>query len=156
MPIALRAADAGDRPFLFRLYCSTREAEMGAWGWDAAQRESFLKMQFAAQTQDYRAQFPHAEHQIILLDSQPIGRIVVARDDEIRLVDIALLPEHRGAGIGTALMRDLLAEAEQEAKPVRLQVQKSNRAIGLYERLGFSKTGDTGAHLQMEWRAGAR
>ena len=69
MPIALRDADAGDRPFLFRLYCSTREAEMGAWGWDAAQRESFLKMQFAAQTQDYRAQFPHAEHQIILLDS---------------------------------------------------------------------------------------
>jgi ribosomal protein S18 acetylase RimI-like enzyme len=82
----------------------------------------------------------------------PAGRLLVLRlADEIRLADISILPEYRNAGIGRKLIEDLLVEAAVAGKPVRLHVEKSNRARRLYERLGFVEIGDTGSHFFMEW-----
>lgn len=152
--INLRPAQPDDEPFLFRVYASTRADEMAAWGWDAAQQEAFLRMQFTTQSMSYRAQFPDADHRIIMLADEPVGRILVARTDEgILLVDIALLPERRSAGIGTSLIRDLQAEATQAGLPVHLHVLKTNPAAArLYERLGFSSIGDDGIYLEMKWQ----
>jgi ribosomal protein S18 acetylase RimI-like enzyme len=112
-------------------------------------------MQFNAQQQGYRGMFPGAEFQIIFLNEQPAGRWVVDRAaNEIRLVDIALLPAHRQAGIGTALIQRLFAEAVTTEKTVRLTVLKNHRAARLYERLGFYKTRDLGLYDEMEWRTG--
>ena len=123
-------------------------------GWDAAQQEDFINMQFEAQHQFYPQQYPRATHEIILLDGRPIGRMMVERvEDEIRGVDIALLPEYRSAGYGGLLIHALLNEAAQTGKPFRIQVVKWNRAVRLYERLGFIKTGESATHWQMEWRA---
>jgi len=151
--INLRPAEADDEPFLFGVYASTRADEMAAWGWNAAQQEAFLRMQFTTQSLSYRAQFPDADHRIIMLEDQPVGRILVARTDkEVLLVDIALLPERRSAGIGTSLIRELQAEATQAEIPVRLHVLKTNAAASrLYERLGFSSVGDDGIYLEMKW-----
>jgi ribosomal protein S18 acetylase RimI-like enzyme len=81
-----------------------------------------------------------------------IGRIYVdRRADEICLVDIALLPQHRGGGIGTALIEDLLREAREAGKPLRCHVEQNNRAIGLYRRLGFRPIAQTGVYHQLEW-----
>jgi ribosomal protein S18 acetylase RimI-like enzyme len=153
--ITFRPAQPDDEPFLFRVYASTRADEMALSGWDATQQEAFLRLQFTAQKMAYGAQYPDAEHRIILDDDRLIGRMLIARtENEIRLVDITLLPERRRAGIGTALIRNLQSEAASAGQPIRLRVMKSNRAALLYQRLGFSKSDESSTHFQMEWRPG--
>ena len=141
----LRTATPEDEAFLFELYSSTRAEEMAAWGWPAPQREMFLKMQYAAQSQAFRSTFPQADHHIILHGERPIGRLFIDRCGlHLTLVDIALLPEYRRQGIGTALLRDLQEEAARVGKAVRLHVFKTNPAARLYERLGFQRIGEDG------------
>ena len=120
--------------------------------WDEAQKEWFLHMQFDLQTRSYAQAFPEADCQVILRDGEPIGRLMVDRTpDQILLVDIALLPEHRNAGIGTALVTMVLNEAASAGKPVVLHVEKHNRARFLYERLGFSTSEWNDVYLEMRW-----
>ncbi len=155
MKVNLRTVSFADEQFLFRLYASTRADELGAVFWSEEQLEAFLKMQFALQQHAHAAQHPQAEHQIILFDDVAAGAIRVNRTaDEIHLVDIALLPEYRNAGIGSSLLKELLAEGERSGRTVSLQVLKTNRAIKLYERMGFSVAAEDGAYLRMEWRPG--
>jgi len=143
-----------DEAFLREVYGSTREEELEASGLPLEMRAAFLNMQFKAQQQGYRNTFPQAEFHVILLGNQAVGRLIVSRAaGEWRLVDIALLPEHRNQGIGTALIQKLLAEAEAAAQPLRLSVIKGQRAFRLYQRLGFAKTGESGWRDLMEWRA---
>lgn len=150
--VTLRPATTEDETFLFELYRDSRAEEMAAWGWNEAQQHAFLSMQFRARNLSYSA-YPNIEHSIILDAERPIGRLLISRmEDEIRLVDIALLAEARGRGIGAKLTSDLLARATSEAKPVRLHVEKSNRALRLYQRQGFQIIEDTGAQFFMEWR----
>jgi ribosomal protein S18 acetylase RimI-like enzyme len=73
------------------------------------------------------------------------------RRGEIRLVDIALLPEHRGRGIGGALLRGLLDEGAVSGRRVSMHVERSNPALRLYERLGFERVKDDGIYWLMEW-----
>lgn len=153
MKIGLRPAGPDDEEFLYRVYASTRAEEVAAWGWNQAQQEAFLKMQFKAQQQAYKWQFPTAEHSIILFDEVKVGRLIVVQtDQEIRLTDIALLPEHRNAGAGTFFVKDLQAQARAAGLPLRLRVAKTNVAARrLYESLNFSVTGESDTHFTMEW-----
>jgi ribosomal protein S18 acetylase RimI-like enzyme len=113
----------------------------------------FLKMQFEAQRRSYESAYPQAEHQIVEQDGQPIGRIMVVRnEDSALLVDIALLSEHRALGIGERLLRELLLQSSRDRVPVRLQVLKTNPALRLYERLGFTRTSEDQMYIQMECR----
>lgn len=154
--IRLRPAETDDEAFLFALYRSTRAEEMAQWGWNEAQQQAFLNLQFRGQQAHY-AEYPNPDHNIILSTKPegeyPIGRLFLSRlEDEIRLVDIALLPEHRGQSIGTALIQGLFEEAAREGKAVRLHVERFNRARQLYLRLGFQIIGDIGSHYFMEWK----
>jgi len=151
MNLSLRAVRPDDDDFLFALYASTRREEIAAFGWSREQQELFCRMQFTAQQRWYEAAFAAAERAMILDGGEPIGRIIVLRTPaEIRLVDISLLPEHRGAGIGTLLIERLIDEAERARLPVRLQVLNNNRARHLYERLGFVLSGGDDVYYQME------
>lgn len=153
MALTLRPVEKDDEAFLFRLYAAARADEVAAWGWSEAQQEAFLRMQFNGQQAGYGRAYADASHSIILKDGVAIGRLYVAkRDGGLRLVDITILSEHRGAGAGTKLVRDLQAEAEREGLPLRLQVMKTNPAFRLYERLGFEVTEDESAYFQMEYR----
>jgi ribosomal protein S18 acetylase RimI-like enzyme len=148
----LRPAALEDKPFLRQLFATTRAEELALMPWDDNQKETFISMQFNAQDQQYAMSYPQADHNIILLRDVPIGRMMVARNDTaISLVDIALLPKYRNAGIGTGLIQDLLKEAEIVGKSVRLSVFASSAAIRLYERLGFSRVGLDTAYLEMIW-----
>ncbi|HJQ26456.1 MAG TPA: GNAT family N-acetyltransferase [Blastocatellia bacterium] len=151
--VTTRAARAEDEEFLFALYASTRRDEMAVWGWPAAQQEMFLRMQYRALQQRYAAERDLSDHRIILRDEVPVGRLLVVRSaDEIRLADIALLPEHRRLGIGAALIGGLQDEAARRGLPLRLHVARDNHdAARLYQRLGFIIKGDTGSHFKMEW-----
>ena len=150
--ITFRPIRPEDEALLYQIYASTREEELAQVPWDTAEKEAFLRMQFNAQHQYYQEQFPHAAFQIILRDDRPIGRLYVnRRPDVIHLIDIALLPANRNRGIGTSLLKELLAAASEVGKPVRIHVEHFNPALHLYERLGFSRIGDQGVYYQMEW-----
>lgn len=150
--LMLRPISTDDEPFLFRVYASTRLDELAPLGWSAERQAAFLTQQFNAQHHHYRTHYADADFQVILLDEQPIGRLYVARwPREIVLIDIALLPEYRNAGIGSSLIKDLLAEAAATSRPVRIHVEKFNPALRLYERFGFSRIDDRGVYWFMEW-----
>ena len=150
--VHLRAAGPQDAAFLYRVYASTRADEMVAVNWSETEKSAFLRMQFDAQRRYYEAQFPDAAFQVIFAKDKPIGRLYVdRRDDEIRLIDIALLPECRGTGIGSRLMQDILDEAAAAGKCVRIHVEQFNPARRLYDRLGFREIKQQGIYLLMEW-----
>jgi ribosomal protein S18 acetylase RimI-like enzyme len=153
--LSLRPTSTGDREILFAIYGSTRQDELALVPWSEQQKLAFLEMQFAAQTRFYAEQFPQAAHSLVLRAGQPVGRLIIdRRPDEIRLIDIALLPGHRGAGIGTALLQAVFADARAAGKPVRIHVERFNPAQRLYLRLGFRVIGDEGVYFLMEWQPG--
>jgi ribosomal protein S18 acetylase RimI-like enzyme len=150
--VDLRAVRPGDEDFLYRVYASTRADEMALLDWDAAQKQVFLRMQFAAQQRHYREQFPDARFDVIERAGESIGRLYVdRRPEEIRIVDIALLPEHRRKRIGEALLRAILEEAAATGRTVSIHVERNNPALRLYQRLGFASTRDEGIYLLMRW-----
>ena len=150
--VRFRPIQEQDEEFLYGLYASTRVEELAHTQWNDAQKAEFLRMQFQAQHRHYLSHFAGAEFLIVLRDDQPIGRLYVERrPGEVRLIDIALLPDWRSRGLGGALMRDLMGDARNQGLPVRLHVEKFNPALRLYERLGFRPMEDLGVHLLMEW-----
>ena len=151
--ITLRFETAEDDHFLRALYASTRAHEMAITTWTAAQQVEFLHSQFDLQRHHYRAHYPGATFDIILLDAVPVGRIYVHRaHDEIRLMDVALVPETRGRGIGTRLVEWLLASAVERNAAITLNVEPYNPARRLYERFGFRVVEEDPTNLLMEWR----
>lgn len=151
--ITLRAVTPEDEEFLFRVYAGTRAAEMALVPWSDEEKQRFLEMQFTAQQADYTTRFPDAEHAVILVDGEPHGRIWVhRRPDEIRLLDIALLPEHRNRGTGRVLLERLIADAGESGTPLRHSVYKTNEgALRFYRLLGFEVVEDFETYVLMEW-----
>ena len=150
--ISLRPITPEDTSFLARVYASTRWEELTPTGWSDEEKTIFCRRQFDAQSEYYAANYPEAAFQIIERDSEPIGRLYVARwEKEIRIVDISLLPEARGSGIGTKLLRELQDEARGAGKSLTIHVERFNRALGMYQRLGFKEIEDKGVYLLMEW-----
>ena len=152
--VTLRPVQPKDEAFLLSIYASTRAEELALVPWNDEQREQFLRMQFAAQQQHYQTHYPDATHDLILLDERPIGRLYVDRGDaaEIRVLDLTLLPEARGRGVGTPLLRQLQAEAAATQRRLSIYLELNNRARSLFERLGFAQIEEKGFHLLYEWR----
>ena len=148
MNITLREAMPADEPFLLEVYASTRSEELEGLGWDENQKHAFIKMQFLARERIY----PKVDSRIILLNGCAIGRMLVDRtEEEIRLIDIALLTEHRNAGIGNRVIKDLIEEAAASNKALNLRVRSGSPAMRLYERLGFCTTGNDAVYSEMTW-----
>lgn len=151
--MSLRPVAPEDEPFLLRVYASTREEELAVTGWDEATTSAFLSQQFRAQSDHYLAHYEGATYDVIVVDGSPAGRLYLARwPEETRVIDIALLPEYRGRGIGEGLLRSLLGEAGAAGKSVSIHVEQQNRAMGLYRRLGFEHVAVHGVYILMEWR----
>ncbi|MCU1265474.1 MAG: Acetyltransferase, family [Acidobacteria bacterium] len=152
--IVLRPATAADEALLLEIYASTRAEEMALVPWSEEQKQAFVTMQFTAQQQHYRKEYPEARHDIIIRNDRPMGRLYVARrDGGIEILDISLLPQERNAGIGSHLIRELISEAEQSRRALRIYVESFNPSLRLFERLGFSRIGDEGIYFLLEWSA---
>jgi len=152
--VDLRPVAESDDDFLLTVYASTREDELAQTAWTVDQKRDFLRWQLNLQRREYETRFPDAEYRIIVVDQQPAGRIWVGADKEqIRLLDIALLPEFQNRGVGTILLRRLMERADNEGKALRHMVfVLNNNADRFYERLGFKKIEDFGAYKHMEWQ----
>ncbi len=150
--LALRPVTDDDRPFLLELYAGTREQELSATDWTAEQKFAFCAMQYQAQDVFYRENYPGAEFSIIVADGEPAGRLFVhRRPQEIRLMDIAIAAAFRDQGIGSELLRRLIAEATEKGQPLTIHVEQMNPALRLYERLGFRRVGENSVYYLMEW-----
>lgn len=151
--ITLRPITDADRDFLYQVYAGTRQDEMALSGWTPEQIDEFLRMQFHAQHTFYQEKFRSAAFDVIERKGKPVGRLYLdRRPDELRIIDIALLPTQRQKGLGGALMRRILDEASTLGKPVRIHVERNNPAMRLYDRLGFQRIEDQGVYWLMEWR----
>jgi GNAT superfamily N-acetyltransferase len=155
--LKLRRVISADDDFLLAVYDSTRAEELAQAEWQEGQREAFLKWQFDLQRREYDTRFPDARYYLILIDGQPAGRIWIGQTaEQIRLLDIALLPEFQNRGAGTILLRELIEEARRVGKPLRHMVfVLNNDAHRFYERLGFTMIEDMGAYKHMERNAGS-
>lgn len=150
--VKLRPIRPEDRAWLLQVYASTRTTEMDLVPWDEASKSTFLILQFEAQNRDYRSRFPAACFDVIEWEGRPVGRFYVDHTGgETRIIDITILPEHRGRGLGTALLKHLLQESAAEGRPVVLHVEQHNPARRLYERLGFETVVDGGVYCLMQW-----
>ncbi|HEY1011858.1 MAG TPA: GNAT family N-acetyltransferase [Herpetosiphonaceae bacterium] len=151
LPVSFRPIRREDTAALFQIYASTRQEELRQTDWDARQRETFLVMQFNAQHQYYQEHYPRGSFDLILLDGEPAGRLYVEqRPAEIRIVDITLLPAHRGRGVGSQILAALIELSERRSLPLSIHVEMYNPALALYKRLGFRHIADNGVYYLME------
>ncbi len=156
-PVSLRPATPPDTEFLAAVYAATRMQELMATDWSAEQKAEFCQMQFTAQDAHYRRHYPTAEFSVIEVSGIPVGRLYVDRwPQEIRIMDISVLPPHRGQGIGTNLLVGLQREATMTGRCLSIHVERFNPALQLYQRLGFQMTDDKGVYLLLEWTADLR
>ena len=148
---AFRAATAGDEAFFADLYASTRRQVLAATGWPAATIAAFLAQQAAAQHAHYICHYADAEWWVLEEGARLVGRLILARwSHDHRIADIALLPEARGRGLGTAILADVIAEADAAGARVSIHVEKTNPAMRLYRRLGFATIEDKGVYDLMQ------
>ncbi len=151
--IAYRPATDEDLGFLALTYASTRLDEVAQTGWPLEAQRQFLAQQFDAQHRHYRQHYPAAEWLVIERDGAAAGRLYLEEwPDQIRLIDIALLPDQRGGGAGSAILADLMAMAAAAGKPLTIHVEKNNPAMRLYLRLGFEPIDEHGVYDLMEWK----
>jgi len=152
--VTLRPVSANDDQFLLAVYTSTRADELAQVNWQPGQKETFVRWQFDLQKKEYDTRYPNARYDVILVNGQPAGRIWVGVDEtQIRILDIGLLEEFQDRGVGTILLKRLIAEAVEAKKPLRHMVfVLNNNAHRFYERLGFVTIEDLGGYKHMEWR----
>jgi GNAT superfamily N-acetyltransferase len=155
--VTRRTVTPGDEPFLRTVFASTRLEELSVLAWNPSAQEQFLDLQHRAQSHHWRTNHPDADYEIVLVDGVAAGRLYVERSDEcVDVLDVALLPDHRGRGIGTRLMLEVIDEARRAGLPVRLHVERFNRARRLYDRLGFQEIADAGVYARMELAPASR
>ncbi len=149
--VALRRERPEDLPFLERLYLSVRWQELAQTGWPEDVKLGFLRQQFSFQVKHYRTYYAEADFSIVECQGAPIGRLYLFRGESaLRIVDISLLPEWRGGGLGTLLLQAVLAAAGASGRTVSIHVEKFNPAQRLYRRLGFHTIGEDGPYWLME------
>jgi len=149
--IQLRPVEEKDTAFIEAVYRTTREAELNLTNWSGYQKSAFISMQSSAQLAEYRTKWPGARFQVIIYNKKDAGRFFTCEtDNDIRLLDITILPVFRGKGIGTNLLHRLIQRSNKVQKKISLHVIASNPALKLYQRLGFVHIKKDGFHYYME------
>lgn len=148
--VHLRPITSGDQDFLLQVYASTREQDRALAGWSESEWLQFLQQQFDFQHEQYTWNYGNCSFDLVLVDDQPAGRLYVNRQgSEIRIVDIALLPNFRRQGVGGGLLRRLVSESDGSGNYLGLHVERNNPVLDFYQQLGFRTAADRGVYLYM-------
>jgi ribosomal protein S18 acetylase RimI-like enzyme len=149
--ITRRRVTPDDRGFLLELYATTRAAELAQVPWTDDQKMAFVEMQFQAQTAGYSHAYPRAEHQMIVVDNVPAGRIYwSAEPGRLHILDITIAAVRRNTGIGSFVLREVFQEADRAGKNVTIYVESFNPSCRLFQRLGFQVAQQDGFQLLLE------
>jgi ribosomal protein S18 acetylase RimI-like enzyme len=141
-----------DDQFLAELYASTREEELRPVPWTDEQKRMFLRSQYDAQCAHYRQHYYDADFLVMERDGERVGRLYLHwLNDDLRIVDIALMPSSRGHGIGREILEALMEDAAAKGCSVSIHVEINNPALRLYQRLGFRHVDEHGMYLLMQW-----
>lgn len=152
MIIKFRPITLADHAFLKIAYRSTREQELSVSRLTTDQKNQFIEFQFNAQHAHYTNEFKGAEFNIITVNNVNAGRLYVwETTDEIRLIDIILLPKYRGKGIGSRILKNLIKNSEESGKVLNLHVLKTNTASRFYTKLGFTVNEEKESHYFMSY-----
>lgn len=148
---ALREESDSDLPFLQALYATTRQVEMAVISaWSDMQKLAFLAQQFRAQREHYRTRIADCRFAVIERRGTPMGRLYLqTRATHVHVVDITLLTEARGRGLGTAILQAVIDTAHAGGYGVSLVVERGNPALHLYQRLGFTPLHETDLHIEL-------
>ena len=145
--VSYRLMTEGDLPFVAELYASTRREEVAQTGWPTEIQEAFLRQQHEAQHSHYSLHYADDEWLIIERAGEPMGRLYLRDDPQnLHIIDISLVPNSRGQGLGGAILHDILEWARDVGKTVSINVEKNNPARSLYGRLGFRVVEDAGIY----------
>ena len=149
--VVLRLEVPGDRATADAIYKSTRLDEVMATGWPAVEQAAFLEQQAQAQYSHYNQHYrPVSDFWFLERANEVIGRLYLfPGHQDVRIVDIALLPLWRARGIGGALIRAVTAIASAAGRTASIHVEFNNLARGLYQRLGFVTVEDHGPYSLM-------
>ena len=153
MPFILRPVTDADEEFLYRLYEATHGQQFALLPIAPAQLEALVRLQFNAQRSGYRQQYPASEDAMILVDGEPSGRLWLddRSSDHLHVLDVAILPEHQGGGLGSAVLRLVIEQASRAGKAVTLHVARMNvRALEFYRRLGFEVSSEDEVYLELK------
>ncbi len=155
--IILRPRRADEENFWREVFCDAVRTHFEALNLPENELNNLLEFQFQAQNLDYEKNYPQASNDVILYKNEPAGRLIISTEDnDLHLIDIAVLSEFRGRGIGTKILQWLFEQSRRTKLPIRFYVEKINPAFRLYERLGFKTVADVTSHFQMEWRDSAK
>jgi ribosomal protein S18 acetylase RimI-like enzyme len=150
--LTLRPARTDDEEFLYRLFYSVYSEKLQFILLSAEQKKTLVELMYQGFIRHYNSLAPGPDDRLVLLDNESIGRMIVLQmREEIQLADLAILPQYRRRGIGSALIGQLQTESTMSKRPVRLQVARFDSALRLYQRLGFYKTDAAGPYLHLEW-----
>jgi ribosomal protein S18 acetylase RimI-like enzyme len=153
--VGIRPATPRDEALFRDLYASLRWPELTPTAWPDAEKRAFCDMQYGLQDRHYRAHFPGAEPMAIVVSGATVGRVYRALSaDTLNVLDIALVAEMRGRGIGTRLMSAMQADAARAGQRIVLHIEEHNPIQRWYERLGFTRGALLGAHREMIWSPG--
>jgi len=150
--LSLRPETDADLPFLMQIFASTRAEELTLIPWTEDEKRAFLVHQFSAQRKHYRSYFPDAAYDVLERDGTPIGRLYVdERQTRVHILDIALMPDWRGDGVGTAIIGAIQDYAGGRGKGADIFVERINPAKSLYDRMGFKVIREEEIYLEMDW-----
>lgn len=154
LKIALRPARDADEPFLFELFRALRAGRFDFQPGGHPQMAAMIRLQFRAQEHVLATQHPGSEHSIILTNGVPVGRLRLAREETgFQLADLSILPGYQRKGIGSAVMKKLMASARREGLSIRTTIGQANQAsFHFYRNLGFEVTGEDTAYVHVLWR----
>lgn len=154
--IHLKPIEQDDESFLFQIFAASRAEEMARVPWDDSLKRAFLWSQFQAQSEQYRIKYPTGDFSVILLDTQPVGRLYLGRlEEQLRIIDLAVLPQFQRQGIAREIMAELMTESRRRHKPIRIYVESFNPALAWFLKLGFQKIDGDDVYYFLEWQSGA-
>lgn len=149
--VMVQTIATADMPFLNSLYAAARDAEVASTGWNEADQREFLVAQFRTQHSYYREHFTDGHFLLLSRGGRAIGRLYWwSQGEGASLIDVTLLPEECGQGLGTALLTLLTQQADKQGQTITLHVEPQNPAHRLYRRLGFDVVSNNSVYLKMQ------